>query len=114
MEQILQTEAQTQKQILQWLAWHKIYAWRNNSGRIFIQGKDKVRMFGGGVKGGADIIGILNDGSGRMLAIECKKLKGKLTDNQEQFLNKIKENNGIAFIARSLEDCERELKNYLK
>ena len=57
----------------------------------------------GSVKGVADIIGIYN---GAPLAIEVKTAKGKLSEHQERFLTRWKNEGGIAIVARSVEDVE--------
>ena len=46
---------------------------------------------------------------GRFIAIEVKTEQGKLTPEQRLFLFKINENNGIGFVARSIEDVKKEL-----
>jgi hypothetical protein len=42
---------------------------------------------------------------GRLLAIEVKSSKGRLTDEQEFVLAKIRANNGVSGVARSIEDA---------
>ena len=61
----------------------------------------------GSVKGVADIIGIYN---GRPLAIEVKTVRGKLSEHQERFLTRWRNEGGIAIVARSVEDVEQGLK----
>jgi Holliday junction resolvase len=58
-------------------------------------------------KGVSDIIGIYR---GKFLAIEVKTERGKLTDAQRAFLDRVNREGGIAFVARSVEDVIRELK----
>lgn len=58
----------------------------------------------GAKRGIADIIGLLPNG--RLLAIEVKTSKGKITGNQEMFLDAINQNKGIAIIARSTDDLK--------
>jgi len=52
-------------------------------------------------KGIADILGIWE---GRPLAIEVKTKKGRVTDHQRKFLDCVRRNGGIAFVARSIDD----------
>ena len=52
-------------------------------------------------KGVADIIGVWN---GRFLAIEVKHPEGRLTEDQERFLGKVRAHGGIGLIARSVDD----------
>ena len=101
------TESQIQKAILDWLAYKNIPAWRNNTGMIILGGEKKraIRM---GVKGISDILGCLPDG--RILCVEVKTKKGKLTPEQEAFIEKINKLGGNAFVARSIKDVENQLK----
>ncbi len=89
-----------QKNILEWLKWHTICAWRNNVGR-----KGYLKF---GIKGQCDITGILKDG--RRLEIEVKDIKGKVSKEQTDFINMINFNGGVAFVARDVFDVERVLK----
>ena len=61
-------------------------------------------------KGIADIVGCAWDG--RFIAIEVKRVGGKATKLQEEWLNEKRHNNGITFIATSIEDVKRNLNNY--
>lgn len=97
------TESQIQAAILDYLALRGILAWRTNSGAIITQAGRMVHL---APKGTADIIGIM-PGSGKLLAIECKTRKGKVTPEQEEFLQRVRDNGGCAFVARSVEDVER-------
>ena len=54
-----------------------------------------------GMKGISDIIGIYQ---GKFLAIEVKTLRGRLSDHQLRFIDNIKKEGGIAFVARSVDD----------
>ena len=51
--------------------------------------------------GVSDILGIFR---GRFLAIEVKKPGGKLTEKQQEFIDRINANGGIAFVARDVFD----------
>jgi Holliday junction resolvase len=61
----------------------------------------KVHQGLGSTPGIPDIIGIWN---GRMLAIEVKTEKGKLSDKQEAKIREINQAGGLAFVARSIDD----------
>lgn len=54
-----------------------------------------------GLKGKSDILGIYK---GKFLAIEVKRPSGRLSLDQELFLEEVKKHGGIAIIARSVED----------
>ena len=91
-------------EILEYLRLRGIYAWRNNSGAVRANG----RMVQYGKVGSSDIIGIMPDG--RFLAIECKTDSGSLSEAQRLFIDVINKSQGLAFVARSVEDVEREMK----
>jgi penicillin-binding protein-related factor A (putative recombinase) len=60
----------------------------------------------GSAKGVSDIIGIFN---GRFLAIEVKTKRGKLSEQQQAFIDKVNIEGGIAFVARSVSDVINHL-----
>ena len=98
-------EKEIQKAILDWLRWNKVFCWKTNNVGIK---KPNGSYIPAGMKGVSDILGILKGGV--FLAIEVKRKKGILSDYQRDFINKIIDNGGVAFEARSLKD----VKDYLK
>ena len=56
--------------------------------------------------GTSDIVGCFK---GRYIAIEAKIAPNKTTLAQEEFLQKVRDAGGIAFVAYSLDDVDREL-----
>jgi len=91
-------ENDLKKAILSYLHFHKIPAWRINSGAIKIQ--DRYIRFS--VPGISDIVGVLPDG--RILAVETKSAGNRLTPAQKDFLDTITRNNGVAVVAYSIND----------
>lgn len=90
----------------------KVSAWRNNNGSVFdkkIEGGFRKKNKWEKVCGDpVDILGILPDG--RFLAIEVKKdSKGKPSKGQVEFLETIKSNGGVAFVAYSIECVKNHL-----
>jgi hypothetical protein len=92
---------------------------RNNIGALFNE-KGQLVRFGVGGKGGSDLIGIntiiitpemVGDKIGVFVAIEVKAPSGKLTKEQEQFLNAVRNAGGIAGVARSAEEAVELLNN---
>jgi hypothetical protein len=77
------------------------YFWRNNTGAFFV-GKRMIRF---GLKGSADILGILR--GGRLCAIEVKTEKGKLSDDQIRFGLLISDYGGLYLVARTVADAIR-------
>lgn len=101
-------ETDIQRAILEFLQYKGIFCWRNNSGALQDKNGRLVRF---GKVGSSDIMGILPDG--KFLAIEVKGPKGKLSDHQKEFLDGISKNNGVAIVARSVEEVEQDLKHVL-
>lgn len=95
------------KEIMNYLAIRKVYAWRNNTGAIKTQGQHGDRFLRFGKVGSSDILGVLDDG--RFLAIECKAPNGRLSDPQRVFLSNVSRRGGVAIVARSAEEVERAL-----
>lgn len=95
--------------ILEFLAYKKIMAWRCNSGAAVFESNGRKRFVSFGRKGMSDILGILPGkvGGGRLLAIEVKAPKtGRVTPEQQDFLNDINRHGGCAFVARSVDDVQ--------
>ena len=104
------SEILLQKQICEWLNYNHCFVWRANSGLILLENKQgKRRAFRGGIKGCADIIGIRS--GGQFLAIEVKIGRNKPTADQIEFLERIREMGGEAFVAYSLDDV---ITNFVK
>ena len=58
-------------------------------------------------RGAPDLIGQLTDG--RILCIETKAPSGRLRPDQEAFLNVVRCQGGVAFVARSVDDVKEQL-----
>jgi len=96
-------EKHFQKQALQWLIQVKrCFVWRQNQGGMKTE-KSFVR-FTRGVTGISDIIGMTEDG--RFLAVECKRIGKKATQQQQYFLDEVRARGGIAICADSIESLE--------
>ena len=112
---MVEKESDIIKVILEYLAYNHIFSWRNNTGAFPIEtGAGKRRYFSPGIPGMSDILGVLPDG--RMLAIEVKTAKGRVSPLQNAFIMIINRCGGLAFVARSIEDVEAEFRawGYLK
>ena len=73
-------------------------AWRNNAGAAMV--KDQFVRFG--VKGQADISGIMSDG--RRLEIECKAEGKKQSKDQIAFMEMIRAHRGLYILAYNFQD----------
>lgn len=102
-----QTESDLVRQCLDWLQLHKILAWRSNNVPVFDTVRKCFRSFTG-LKGVSDILGILP--GGRLLAVECKIGKNKLTPEQEWFLAEVNRLGGVGLEVRCLASLEQAMK----
>lgn len=91
-------------QCLEWLALHRIFAWRNNTGSYKTPEGRFIRY---GHVGSADILGILPDG--RFLAVEAKTATGTQSKAQRVFQEMVTRNGGVYILARSVADLEGAL-----
>src|SRR3990167_4955078 len=94
-----------------------VVAWRTNVGAVSADHKGKRRFVRFGFAGLSDIIGWQQSTDGvhqagplvaRFLAVELKTGTGKLTPQQQGFLELVNKSGGIGFVARS---CERLRRN---
>ena len=106
-------EVEIQRAILEWLKLNGIMAWRSNTGgAAFPNGRGGFQHVRFGFSGVSDIIGILRYPPfdlGRFLAIEVKRPGNKPTLDQEAFLEGIRSNGGMAFVATSVDDVREKL-----
>lgn len=104
---IPQTENEIQREILDALDKLPGMWCRMNTG--LIKGKNGFLRFG--IKGGADIWGITQEG--RTVFIEVKTPKGKLSEDQEQFKARVESIHCKYIVARSVEDALVSLGVYI-
>lgn len=95
--------------ICSWLSLYRCFAFIHDSVGIY---DTKLKMFRANknrfrIKGVSDILGIWE---GKFLAIEVKAGKNTLTPHQQYFLERVNQEGGIGFVARSIADVERFLK----
>lgn len=98
------SEREIERSILAWLNYQpKTKAWKNKSigtfdptRKVFRRSNDPFSQ-----KGTSDILGIW---SGKMLCIEVKSAKGRITPEQKQFLSEMASLGALCLVARSLED----------
>jgi len=98
------TEKQTQNAILRAFGMLPgLRLWRANVGVAHV-GRRMVRF---GIRGQADLTGILPDG--RRLEVEVKSATGRQTAEQKAFQDMIERFHGVYILARSVEDVRRKL-----
>lgn len=100
------TESDVKRAIVKFLNYSHIFAWSNPRTGIPKGGTGKFIPLG--LNGVCDIIACLPDG--RFLGVEAKKEGGKLSKAQENFIVRINENKGLIFVAHSVDEVERKLK----
>lgn len=100
-EQVKQSEANVQNDIMLALSQAGCLVWRNNTGVL----KDKTgRPIKFGLcKGSADLIGVARDG--RFLAVEVKAEGGRVRPEQVLFIEAVRRAGGRAGVARSVDDA---------
>jgi penicillin-binding protein-related factor A (putative recombinase) len=103
-------EQHIKNEILSYLVGHGVFCWPNDSVGIFDPIKRVYRKKNSifAINGVSDILGIYK---GKPLAIEVKSKVGRLSPQQELFLNRFVEAGGIAFMARSVDDVIIQLEN---
>jgi hypothetical protein len=110
-------ERTIQAQILDYLRYRGIKAFRINAGMIPTGEKRSRRMIRLAPKGFSDIVGVLGEAfgqhQGKAIFVEVKTTKGKTTPFQDIFLEEMREQGALAFVARSTEDVERELEEVM-
>lgn len=102
------TESQILKSILKYLKVRKEVAWagRFNSGMF---AEDDRFIQANSVKGCSDIIGQLTNG--KILCLEVKSKSGRVAPHQQEFIDRVNANQGIAAIVRNIEDVQIILDN---
>jgi hypothetical protein len=90
---------------LRYLKIRGIYHWRNSVGSVQVRPGQWYKF---DKMGSSDILGILPDG--KILAVECKSERGRLSPEQKQFLETVQGLGGMAIIARSWKDVDQALR----
>lgn len=96
--------------VLKLLVVHPAVAWvrRMNTGSFQIGSGPSARWFRAGFKGCSDILGQMRDG--RLIAIECKAERGRVSLEQQAFLDTVRQYGGVSGVARGVTDAELIIK----
>lgn len=99
-------ETPIQNTIIQYLNYHPKVAWvhRMNTGAAKYSGKQKDYFVRFAFRGCSDIIG--QTICGKFLAVEVKVPGNTATEEQQNFLDKVNKNNGLACVAWSVNEVE--------
>jgi len=81
--------------------------WKNQSGGIYDSSKRVFRKSYNKfhINGVSDILGVVK---GRLICIEVKAKKGRVSPSQKIFIEEVNRLGGLAFIAKSIEDVEEQ------
>ena len=93
------TEKEITYDIRQWLRYKGIFHWKVWQGPLSKNGV-------------SDILGILP--GGRLLAVEVKTNRGRVSPLQQLFLDAINRKGGLAFVARSVDEVRMEVDNAIR
>ena len=108
-------ESDIQKAILDYLRLKKIFCFRSNCGAMPGEYKGKPWFVRFGMPGVSDIIGILTlNNLGVILCVEVKSLKGKQSDAQKEFQEKIQSAGGLYILAKSIDDVVYGIQEFKK
>jgi hypothetical protein len=94
-------------QVLEYLALHRIFHWRANTGAFKGEYKGKSRFVRYGRKGVPDILGCYR---GRMFGIECKRLYEEQSQSQREFQSDLEAAGGKYVLCYKLEDVMEGLR----
>lgn len=95
------SETQLVVQLLEYLTYKGIYAYRQNTGAMETKSGGFIRF---GTPGASDIVVIYK---GKYIAIEAKVKKGKQSENQKMFERNVVNAGGIYLLVYSLEDLQK-------
>src|SRR3990167_6155960 len=104
-------ESDLQKKIMDYLRLkHKALVFKHRNVGIFKKNTGKYIPLSFGEKGISDIIGCLPP-DGKMIAVEVKSNTGVPSKEKVEFLDKVKENGGIAILAYTIDEVIEKLEN---
>lgn len=103
-------ERDIQKAIRQLLRAHPLVAWHGRINRGAVQDARGNYVAFNDIKGCSDLIGQLK--TGHWLAIEVKRPGNDATEDQQEFLDAVACNGGLAFVADDVLEVERRLREW--
>lgn len=104
-------EVDIQRAVMDYLTARGFRMFRRNTGVMRATYKGKTRIVRFSQVGAADLYG-WHRGSGRHIEVEVKGPGGVLTPEQAAWLENARADGAVAFVADSLEGCERQLKTF--
>lgn len=103
-------EREVLAQVLEWLALHRVMAWRNNSGGRLLPGHGGRGQFvRWGVPGSGDVF-VLLPPNGKLVSIEVKRPGAKARPAQEEWMRRVRDQGAGAGVVASVEELEALLR----
>jgi penicillin-binding protein-related factor A (putative recombinase) len=97
------TEKQIENDIIAWVNAHP-GCFAHKMGNIPANKKRRRKL--NELSGISDVVGYWR---GTFIAIEVKSKSGKVSPEQQNFIDRVNSDGGIAFVARSVDDCRLNL-----
>lgn len=108
----VERERDIQKGIMDFLAYKRIFHYRNNSGAVAIQPVNGPRRFlRAGALGSPDIVAVVG---GKYIGIEVKRPGGALRASQWQFKQQLETAGGLYWVFDSVDEFVDHMESYLK
>jgi hypothetical protein len=105
-------ESDLLRSVLQALALHRVFCWRNNSG-VTVLGKGKARrVIRGAPAGSPDILGVIPGSDGALFGFELKTATGRVSASQREWHEKARAQGVRIAVVRSVKDSLRVLETW--
>ena len=122
MSQVLPKEKEVENEILEWLAYNKIPAWKVQTVGIYDPTRKRFRKPNNRyhINGQCDISGILPGGIRLEIEVKrpCKRMRTEealmnlASDDQQKFINMINNSGGLAFVADRLSVVTEKINHF--
>ncbi len=103
-------EIDIQRDVLDYLTRNRVLHWRVPLGPVLHGGIRKKNP----MTGWPDILGVVPNSNGKLLAIEVKTPKGKVAPHQEEVMRSLRNSGCLVITARSVEDVRFYLKLHIE
>ena len=82
-----------------------VVLWRLNQGKGKFEDSDSYYQFYGLIPGASDLLGIIRT-TGRFIALEVKTARGRVSEEQAQFITLVNASRGYAAVVRSVDEAQ--------
>jgi hypothetical protein len=100
-------ESEIQKATIDLLKYKRFIVFKHRNVGIYIRSKDRYRQLPAGDIGISDIIAC--SPKGVFWAIEVKKPGGRISAEQQDFIDRVNANGGVAYVAFTIDDTLKKL-----